>query len=122
MKLLLAMLPTIALVVYSQLVTKWRVGSVALDLPADADRWVRLWSYLTDPWIVSTYAAALGGSVAWMFVVERHDLSVAFPVYVGLTVATVALAGMALFGEAMNWQRALSIALILAGVALGSRA
>jgi multidrug transporter EmrE-like cation transporter len=121
MKLLLAMLPTIILVAYSQLVTKWRVEGVIERLPPDADRWVRLWNYLSDPYILSAYVAALSGSVAWMFVVERHDLSLAFPVYVGLTVATVAFAGIVLFGELLTWQRALSIALILAGVALGSR-
>lgn len=122
MKLLLAMLPTLVLVAYSQLVTKWRITATMERLPVDADRWARLWHYLADPFIVSAYVAALAASVAWMFVVEQHDLSLAFPVYVGLTVASVALAGMVLFGESMNWQRVLSITLILAGVALGSRA
>ena len=121
MKLLLAMLPTIVLVVYSQLVSKWRIETLAASLPTSADRWSRLMHYLLDPYVVSGYLAALAGSFAWVVVVERFDLSLAFPVYVGLTVATVALASMVLFGDVLTWQRVLSIVLILAGVALGSR-
>lgn len=120
MRMIVAMLPTILLVVYGQLVTKWRIEAISASLP-ESDRWARLFHYLSDPVILSAYAAALGGSVAWMFVVERFDLSIAFPVYVGLTIATVALAGVWVFGETLSWQRGLSIVLILAGVALGSR-
>lgn len=122
MKLLLAMSPTIFLVVYGQLITKWRVGAIAEGLPDGAGHWHRLFSYLMDPFILSAYVAALGGSIAWMFVVERFDLSLAFPIYVGLTIASVALVGVILFGEALSWRRVFSISLILAGVVIGSRA
>ena len=118
--MILAMTPTILLVVYGQLITKWRVELIAASLP-DTGRWDRLFHYLSDPFILSAYATALGGSVAWMLVVERFDLSIAFPVYVGLTVVSVALMSSWVFSETMNLQRGLSIALILAGVALGSR-
>lgn len=120
MRMIVAMLPTILLVVYGQLVTKWRIEAISASLP-ESDRWARLFHYLSDPLILSAYAAALGGSVGWMFVVERFDLSIAFPVYVGLTIITVALAGVWVFGETLSWQRGLSIVLILVGVALGSR-
>lgn len=121
MKLIWAMFPTIMLVVYGQLITKWRVGAIAAGFPVEADRWSRLLHYIFDPFILSAYAAALGGSVAWMFVIERHDLSLAFPIYVGLTIVSVAIAGSFLFNESLTWQRMLSITLILAGVAIGSR-
>jgi multidrug transporter EmrE-like cation transporter len=88
---------------------------------AGIDRWSRLLYYVFDPFILSAYAASLGGSVAWIFVVERYDLSLAFPIYVGLTVLSVAVVGILLFGEPLSWQRALSIALILAGLVIGSR-
>lgn len=121
MKLVLTMLPTIALVVYGQLIIKWRVGHLARALPESGEVGGRLWNYLTDPFMVSAYLAALGGSIAWVFVVERYDLSIAFPIYVGLTIALVAISGSLLFGETLTWQRVFSIALILAGVVIGSR-
>lgn len=116
------MFPTIFLVVYGQLVIKWRVEQISRSLPDSGSKLSGLVSYLTDPYIVSAYAAALGGSIAWIFVVERYDLSQAFPIYVGLTIALVALGGVFMFDEALSLQRMLSILLILAGVVVGSRA
>jgi multidrug transporter EmrE-like cation transporter len=115
------MLPTIVLVVYGQLIIKWRVAALAGAAPAAAAPLDRLAVYLLDPYILSAYAAALGGSVTWMFVVESHAVSLAFPLYIGLTVALVVLGGICLFGEPITAQRILAIALILAGVAIGSR-
>jgi multidrug transporter EmrE-like cation transporter len=122
MKLLLAMAPTIFLMVYSQLVTKWRVQSLFDAGGEGRGEASRVMAYLSDPYILSAYAAALAASVAWMFVVERNAISIAFPLYIGLTVALVAIGGMVLQGEPVTLARILSIALILAGVAIGSRA
>lgn len=122
MKLLLAMAPTIFLMVYSQLVTKWRVQSLFAEGGQGApDGLARLTTYLTDPLIVSAYAAALAASMVWMFVVERYAISIAFPLYIGLTVAMVAIGGVTMFGEPVNSSRLISIVLILAGVAIGAR-
>lgn len=121
MKMLIAMSPTILLVVYAQLVTKWRVtvlSGLMLDAP---DSLARLLVYLKDPLIVTSYFAALGGSVAWVFVVEKFDIAVAFPIYVGLTVVAMAIMGTLLFGEQLGISRMAGVALIIFGVALVSR-
>lgn len=119
MKLLLAMLPTLALVVFSQVAAKWRIQVLQASLTEPATS--RLWTYLTDGWIWCAYGAAFLGGVFWMFVVERYAISLAFPVYIGLTVLCVALAGAFLFGETVGAQRVLAIFLILFGVALAVR-
>jgi multidrug transporter EmrE-like cation transporter len=121
MKLLLALLPTVVLVVYGQLVTKWRVAHLFDPLQNTSGRMDRLFVYLNDPYILSAYAAALAASVAWMFVIERHALSLAFPLYIGITVLSVVLGGVLLFGEQMNAMRTIAILLIVTGVALGSQ-
>jgi multidrug transporter EmrE-like cation transporter len=121
MKLLLAMSPTILLVVYSQLITKWRVQLLGGNAPAEAGRWGRAFAYLSDPYVISAYVAALVGSITWMFVVERYAISVAFPIYIGLTVMFVVVAGMLVFGEDVTPMRVLAIVFILVGVAIGSR-
>lgn len=121
MKLLLAMSPTILLVVYSQLITKWRVQLLGGAAPAEGGRWGRAVAYLSDPYVISAYVAALVGSIAWMFVVERYAISVAFPIYIGLTVMFVMVGGMLVFGEEVTAMRVLAIVFILVGVAIGSR-
>ena len=121
MKMLIAIMPTVLLVVFGQLVTKWRVQLLGSVPDGDGDRLSRVVVYLTDPYIIAAYVAALLGSVAWMFVVERYAISVVFPLYIGLTVLLVVLGGVVIFGEHMSMTRVLAILLILAGVAIGAR-
>ena len=121
MRLLLAMSPTILLVVYAQLITKWRIVVLTSQMLDAPDRLARLFVYLKDPLIVTSYFAALGGSVAWVFVVEKYDIAMAFPIYVGLTVVAMAILGAVLFGEQLGVNRMIGVALIIAGVALVSQ-
>jgi multidrug transporter EmrE-like cation transporter len=120
MKLLFAVLPTVMLVVYGQLISKWRIGHLFATV-GSASGTSRMLSYLSDPLILSSYAAALGGSVAWMFVVERQPISIAFPLYIGLTMLSVMVGSVALFGEHLSASRIIAILLIFAGVVLGTR-
>lgn len=121
MKLLFVLLPTVALVVYGQLVTKWRVAYLFDPLQNTSGRVDRLFVYLKDPYILSAYVAALAASVTWMFVIERHSLSLAFPLYIGVTVLSVVVGGVFLFGEEMTTLRIIAVLLIVIGVALGSQ-
>lgn len=121
MKLIIAMFPTILLAVYGQLITKWRIELLAESSKDGVGGVARLLVYLTDPFILSAYVAAIGGSVAWMFVIERYPISLAFPLYIGLTVLTVVLGGTILFDEQMTVSRTVAALLILTGVAIGSQ-
>lgn len=121
MRLLLAILPTMLLVVYGQLIIKWRVAALSsLANPADGAL-ARLVSYLGDPYILSAYGAALASSMTWMFVVESYPVSLAFPLHIGLSVMAVVIGGIYLFGEPITLSRILAVLLILAGIAIGSR-
>ena len=120
MRLLLTLLPTLLFVVYGQLVSKWRVQELAAGAAAHSGKMARLVTYITDPFILSAYVAAIAASVAWMFVIERYEVSLAYPLYIGLTVMLVVLGGAFFFGEKMSLLRTASILLIFAGVALGS--
>ena len=121
MKLIMIMLPTVMLVVYSQLVMKWRVTALLAAAHNASGAFGRLGIYLWDPYIVSSYVAALTGSILWLFVVERYPVSIAFPVYIGLTVWLVTIAGIWLFGEDVTMPRFVAVLLIFAGVVIGSR-
>lgn len=121
MKLLLYILPTIILTSYSQLITKWRVGTMAAA-QADASKFERLFHYLTDPIILSSYVCSLLSSIAWLYVVEKYAVSVAFPTYVGVLFAAVTVGSAMLLKEAISIQHLLGIALIIVGVVVVSRA
>lgn len=122
MKMLLAIAPTVACVIYSQLMTKWRVGHLAQGLAESRSLWDKIFVYLTDPLIISAYAMAFLGSVGWVFVVERYPISNAFPVYIGSIVVLVTVGGAMLFSESLNLQKLIAMALIITGVYLVSRA
>lgn len=122
MSLLLSILPVAILVAYSQIIVKWRmltlgVGSIAQD----GGVLIKLWHYLTDPYIFSAYAAALIGSFLWLYVVARLPLALAFPVYQGVTFALVVAGSVIILNEPLNWMKVLSIALILIGISIGVR-
>ena len=121
MKLLLSLLPTVVLAVYSQLITKWRVAYLFDSLQHAPGKVDRLLVYLKDPYILSCYVASLAASVAWMFVIERNSISLAFPLYIGITVLSVVVGGIFLFGEEMNTMRTLAVIFIVIDVALGSQ-
>ena len=121
MSLIFGILPVAILVAYSQLIVKWRL--TALGYRGDADGlWEKILSYLgllQDPIILSSFVAALLGSFAWIFVVARFPLVLAFPVYQGLTFAIVLVSSWLMLGEQLSSIKILAIILILVGVGLG---
>jgi multidrug transporter EmrE-like cation transporter len=121
MRLILYLLPTIVLVVYGQLLIKWRIGVLSEGASSASGPLGRLALYLADPYILSAYVAAVASSMTWMFVVESYPVSLAFPLHIGLTVVSVVLGGIYLFGEPITPSRILAVSLILAGIAIGSR-
>ena len=122
MKLLMAVLPTILLTTYSQLVTKWRIATLAAGSAASMSVSERTFGYLVDPYIISAYAFSLLSSIAWLFVVERHAVSIAFPVYVGAMFAFVTIGSALWLKESISIQHLVGLLLILVGVIVVSRA
>ena len=122
MKLLIAVLPTIMLTAYSQLIIKWRVATLAATSAQSLGFSERTFAYLVDPFIISAYAFALLSSVAWFFVCERHPVSIAFPVYVGVLFSIVTVGSAVLLKETISIQHLAGLLLILVGVVVVSRA
>ena len=113
-------LPIALLVTYSQLIVKWRSnGMESLVGTSFAER---IAIFLTDPVILSAYAAALLASFAWLYVVTQLPLTVAFPVYVGVTFVMVLFGGWFFLSETISLTKTAAILLILCGVALGMSA
>ena len=119
MRILMLVFPVALLVAYSQIVVKWRV--VELGLGDGAALSVRAIKYLSDPILASGYAATLIGALAWLAVVSRLPLVVAFPAYIGMTFALVVLGSWLFLSETLTATKLLSIAFILVGIVLGVR-
>lgn len=122
MKLLLAVLPTILLAAYSQLISKWRVTALAAGGGEPASAPARVLQYLTDQYIISSYAFALLSSIAWLYVLEKYPVSIAFPTYIGVLFAVVTVGSALLLKEHISVQHVLGMGLILVGVVVVSRA
>jgi len=122
MKLLLAVLPTILLTAYSQLIIKWRVSTLVATAAQSVSAPERTFHYLLDPFIISAYVFSLLSSVAWFFVVERHPVSIAFPVYVGVLFTIVTVGSALLLKETISIQHLAGLALIIVGVVVVGRA
>lgn len=55
-------------------------------------------------------------TVSYMYVLKHLNLSVAYPVIIGLTVFTTTIAGAFLFGEKINFIQWAGIGLMLSGI------
>lgn len=121
MNLVVAALPVALLVAYSQLIVKWRGIQLSVPDAGNDHTLTKLMLYLSDPYILSGYVAALLGSFIWLFLVAKLPLATAFPVYIGLTFALVILGSAIWLEEPMNGQKLFAVILILAGVIIGSR-
>jgi multidrug transporter EmrE-like cation transporter len=113
----LLILPIAVLVTYSQIIVKWRSGATG-QLPTLSFS-QSLVKFVTDPVILSAYAAALIASFAWLFVITKLPLTVAFPVYIGVTFAMVLLGGWFFLSETLTAAKLIAVLLIFSGIVLG---
>lgn len=110
-------LPIALLVTYSQLIVKWR--SSPIDQLPNSSVVRNLIRFLADPLVLSAYVAALMASFAWLYVVTKLPLTVAFPIYVGVTFAFVLLGGWFFLSEALSATKLVAVLLIFSGIVLG---
>ena len=110
---------TILLTVYGQLVVKWQVGETA-RLADPSERIVFLLALLLNPWVLSVLVAAFAAALCWMLAMVKLDLGHAYP-FVSLSFVLVLFLSAFFFGEPLTWPKVAGVALIVAGVALGSQ-
>ena len=68
------------------------------------------------PWIWLGGALGVFAMGMWVYILGRHHISHAYPIFVGLGFINVPLAAHFIFGESISLARAGGIALILAGI------
>lgn len=71
---------------------------------------------LTIPWVWLGGLAGVAAMALWIYVLGRHHLSHAYPVFVGLSFINISLASVIFFDEEISTLRLFGIALILVGI------
>ena len=111
---------TVLLTVYGQIIIKWQVVEAGAFPDGAYERAHFLGTLLLNPWVISSFAAALLAAISWMVAMTKLQLSHAYP-FVSLSFALVLLLSWALFNEPLNWQKVAGIILIGCGVVLSSQ-
>lgn len=70
----------------------------------------------TIPWVWLGAVAGVAAMALWIYVLGRHHLSHAYPVFVGLSFLNITLASIIFFEEEVSIWRLTGVALILAGI------
>lgn len=116
MKTYLLILPIAVLVTYRQLIVKLRTNFLE---PQNTQNFsTQLLRFLSDPVIVSAYIAALFASFAWLYIVTKLPLTVAFPIYIGANFVLVLLCGRFFLSEDLTATKLVAVLLILLGIVL----
>jgi multidrug transporter EmrE-like cation transporter len=106
---------TVALTVYGQLVTKWRVDAAAALPTGHRARLAFLARLLLDRWIFSGMIAAALAGLTWFAALSALDLSTAYPFLVASFVLVLPLSTL-LFGEPMTRHKVVGLILICGGL------
>jgi len=112
---------TVALTVYGQIVNKWQVNAAGAFPTNPVDKLWFLFRLLLNPWVISAFASAFFGGLAWMAALTKLPLTYAYPVFISSTFVLVVLLSSIFFKEALTLPRIIGMGLIMAGIIIGSQ-
>ncbi|MEA5616575.1 EamA family transporter [Cronbergia sp. UHCC 0137] len=116
----LYILLTILFTVYGQIVIKWQVNSTG-NLPTEVMNKIGfILNLLLNPWIISGLASAFLASLSWMAAMSKFPLSYAYP-FMSLSFVLVVFLSSVFFREPITIPKTMGMALIIAGIIIGSR-
>lgn len=113
--ILLLIFLSVAMSAAAQAFLKFGVGTVAIANPV-----ATLVAMLMTPSVVIGLSLYGAGAIAWLFVLQRTPLSLAYP-FVALGFVATAVIGAAIFGETLSIARMAGIGLIVVGCVLVSQ-
>src|SRR4051794_14009743 len=116
----LAIAATIILTVYGQLIVKWRVGEAGALPSGTGDRAEYLLRLFVSPWMLTAWAGGAVAAVCWVYALPKFDLSRAFP-FMSATFVLVLIGSSVFFQEHLSSLKIAGLALIVAGLVVGSQ-
>ena len=105
---------------YGQLVLKWQVDLTGPPPDDPQGKLTYVVRMLLNPWVLSSMMAAFLGMLSWMLALSRTQLSYAYP-FTSLSFVLILVASAMLFGESVTLTKLAGMALIVAGILVGSR-
>lgn len=112
----LCVFATIILTVYGQIILKWRIMSLQVELPEGVGgKFMRLIMLFTDVYILSAFISAFLASLFWMVAMTKIELTKAYP-FMSLAPALVFFVGIVLLGETFTWGKIIGLVFIIMGV------
>ncbi|QJW85473.1 hypothetical protein HK414_25650 [Ramlibacter terrae] len=103
-------LPIALLVTFGQLLAKWRSGTGGYAAGGgELQTFLRL---VTDPVMIAAYGAGFIANVGWLYALTKLPLTIAFPVYMGVTFLFVLAGGFLFLGETVSAIKVASVVLI----------
>jgi hypothetical protein len=79
------------LVTFGQLLVKWRAGSLGNMLVSSFPH--SFTKFVAHPVNLFAYAAGFIANLGWLYVVTKLPLTIAFPIYMGVTFVMILLGG-----------------------------
>lgn len=113
-------LPIALLVTFGQLLVKWRSGSSDHVVTSSALQGFA--KFVADPVVIFAYAAGLAANLGWLYVVTKLPLTIAFPIYMGITFTFVLLGGWIFLAESLTVTKIAAVLMILGGIVLAVNA
>jgi len=114
-------LMTILFTVYGQVIMKWRMSNLEVQLPPNfTDKIIVLIKLLFDPFIFSGIVLAFLASLAWMAAMTKFELSFAYP-FMALNFVLVFFLSLALLGETFSFVKLVGVLLIVLGTIVIAR-
>jgi drug/metabolite transporter (DMT)-like permease len=113
-------LGTVLFTVYGQIVLKWQVAKAGLFPVAFPDKLAFLVSLIWNPWILSGIVAGFFAFLCWIAALTQFELSYAYP-FMSLSFLLVLILSAILFHEPVTIHKAIGVALVVAGIIVGSR-
>lgn len=112
---------TILFTVYGQVVMKWRMSDLQVQLPANfTEKVVVLVKLLFDPFIFSGIVLAFLASLTWMAAMTKFELSFAYP-FMALNFVLIFLLSIFVLGEGFSLTRMAGVVLIVLGTLVITR-
>ena len=106
---------TLFFTVYGQIILKWRLSSLKVELPESMmDKIVYLVKLVFDPFVFSGFAAAFIASLFWMAAMTKFEITKAYP-FMSLAPALVFVIGMLFLGEQFTLGKLIGLVLIILG-------
>ncbi|HBK82492.1 MAG TPA: hypothetical protein DDZ41_02670 [Flavobacterium sp.] len=106
---------TILFTVYGQIILKWRLSNLKVELPEGIlTKFVYVTKLIFDPFVFSGFVSAFVASLFWMAAMTKFEITKAYP-FMSIAPGLVFLIGVYFLGEQFSWGKVAGLLCIIIG-------